>query len=104
MTRVPIVLHDFRSQPAKFHSGQEAILEWIAAAHAQAEITLQKPATTEARDAIIRRFRKLVMRFGCSTDRISFRNSSLVDFTHTDWDRMRISPLTMAGAILRKTG
>jgi len=93
MTRVPIVLHDFHSQPAKYHSDQEAILEWIAAAHAQAEITLQKPPTVEARDTIIRRFRKLVMRFGCSTDRISFRNSSLVDFTHTDWDRMRIFPL-----------
>jgi predicted naringenin-chalcone synthase len=33
------------------------------------------------------------MRFGCSTDRIAFRNSTLVDFTHTDWDRMRIFPL-----------
>jgi predicted naringenin-chalcone synthase len=93
MTRLPIFLHDFQSQPAKYHSDQGAILEWIAAAHAQAEITLQKPATEEAREAIIRRFRKLVLRFGCSTDRIAFRNSSLEDFTHTDWDRMRIFQL-----------
>ena len=93
MPRIPLLLHGFQSQPAKYHSDQETILEWIAAAHAQAEITLQKPSTAEARDTIIRRFRKLVMRFGCSTDRISFRNSSLVDFTHTDWDRMRIFPL-----------
>jgi predicted naringenin-chalcone synthase len=93
MTQPPIFLHDFQSQLPKHHSEQGAILEWIAAAHAQAEITLQKPATEEAREALTRKYRKLVMRFGCSTDRISSRNSALDDFTHTDWDRMRIFPL-----------
>jgi len=93
MTRNPILLHDFQCQPAAFHSDQGAILEWIAAAHAQAEITIQKPATDEARETITRRLRKLVLRFGCSTDRIAFRNSALEDFTHTDWDRMRIFQL-----------
>ena len=93
MTHSPVLLHSFQSQPPKHHSGQGAILEWIAAAHAQAEITLQKPATDEAREAITRKYRKLVMRFGCSTDRIRSRNSALDDFTHTDWDRMRIFQL-----------
>lgn len=93
MTGLPIFLHDFQTLPAKYHSDQGTILEWIAAAHAQAEITLQQPTTEEAREAIIRKFRKLVLRFGCSTDRIAFRNSSLEDFTHTDWDRMRIFQL-----------
>ena len=93
MTQSPLYLHNFQIQPAQYHSGQGAILEWIAAAHAQAEITLQQPSTDDERETIIRRFRKLVMRFGCSTDRIAFRNSALVDFTHTDWDRMRIFQL-----------
>lgn len=93
MTRSPIHLHDFQSQSAKYHLNQSAILEWIAAAHAQAEITLQKPNTDEGLEAITRKFRKLVLRFGCSTDRIAFRNSSLSDFTHRDWDQMRIFQL-----------
>jgi len=93
MTRSPVLLHNFQIQPAAYHSDQGAILEWIAAAHAQAEITLQQPATEEERAALIRRFRKLVLRFGCSTDRIAFRNSSLEDFTHRDWERMRIFQL-----------
>ena len=93
MSHSPVLLHSFQSQPPKHHSGQDSILEWIAAAHAQAEITLQKPATDEAREAITRKYRKLVMRFGCSTDRIRSRNSALDDFTHTDWDRMRIFQL-----------
>lgn len=93
MTQPAIVLHAFEIQPTEYHSGQNVILEWIAAAHGQAEITLQKPGTAEEREALARRFRKLVMRFGCSTDRIAFRNSALEDFTHTDWDRMRIFQL-----------
>lgn len=93
MGQSPILLHDFQSQQPKHHSGQGAILEWIASAHAQAEITLQQPATEAERDAISRRFRKLVLRFGCSTDRIASRNAFLDDFTHTDWDQMRIFQL-----------
>ncbi|MBI1753527.1 MAG: type III polyketide synthase [Acidobacteria bacterium] len=93
MTQTSVYLHDFQIQPAAYRSDQGAILEWIAAAHAQAEITLQTPATEEERAVLIRRFRKLVLRFGCSTDRIAFRNSALEDFTHRDWDRMRIFQL-----------
>lgn len=93
MTRTRLFLHDFHSRPATHHSDQGAILEWIAAAHAQAEITLQKPATAEEREVLTKRFRKLVLRFGCSTDRIASRNSFLDDFTHRDWDRMRIFQL-----------
>jgi predicted naringenin-chalcone synthase len=93
MTASPIILHDFQSQRPAFHSEQGAILEWIAAAHARSELTRQQPATAEEREALTRKLRKLVLRFGCSTDRISTRNSALEDFTHTDWDRMRIFQL-----------
>lgn len=90
MTRTSLILHSFQSQRPDHHAGQGAILEWIAAAHARAETTLQNPATDEERAAIERKYRKLVMRFGCSTDRIQSRNAFLDDFTHCDWDRMRI--------------
>jgi len=93
MIQAPILLHDFQSQQAQYHADQSDILEWIAAAHAQAEITLQQPATEAEREAITRKYRKLVLRFGCSTDRIGSRNSALADFTHTDWERMRIFQL-----------
>ena len=93
MTQAPIILHDFLSQPPGHRAGQGAILEWIAAAHARAETALRRPATDGEREEISRRVRKLVLRFGCSTDRISTRNSALDDFTHTDWERMRIFQL-----------
>ena len=92
-TQPPILLYDFQTQAPGHSALQGAILEWIAAAHAQAEITIQKPATEEERERLIRRYRTLVMRFGCSTDRIRSRNSALDDFTHTDWDRMQIFQL-----------
>jgi len=90
---LPVFLHAFKNQQPEYHAAQSDILEWIAAAHAQAEITLQQPGTDVEREAITRKYRKLVMRFGCSTDRIGSRNAALVDFTHTDWDRMRIFQL-----------
>jgi predicted naringenin-chalcone synthase len=93
MAQPPILLHDFLSQRPRHHAEQGAILEWIAAAHARAEITLRQPATEAEREEITRRLHKLVLRFGCSTDRISTRNSVLDDFTHTDWERMRIFQL-----------
>lgn len=89
----PIVLHDFQSQQPEHHAGQGVILEWIAAAHARAELTRSQPASEAEAEATTRRLRKLVLRFGCSTDRISTRNAALDDFTHTDWDRMRIFQL-----------
>lgn len=98
MNATSVLLHDFRSQRPGHRAEQGAVLEWIAAAHAQAEITLQRPVTAEAQEALVHKYRKLVLRFGCSTDRISFRNSALDDFTHTDWDRMRIFPLRQAPA------
>ena len=93
MTQPPIVLHDFQSQRPEHHAEQGAILEWIAAAHARAEITLRQPGSADERAEITRKLRKLVLRFGCSTDRIQTRNSALDDFTHTDWERMRIFQL-----------
>jgi predicted naringenin-chalcone synthase len=93
MTHPPILLHDFQIHRPRHQAEQRAILEWIAAAHARAEITLRQPATDGEREDITRRLRKLVMRFGCSTDRISSRGANLDDFTHTDWERMRVFQL-----------
>ena len=66
MTRTPIFLHDFQSQRPQHHAEQGAVLEWIAAAHAQAEITLRRPDSREEREEIVRKLRRLVLRFGCS--------------------------------------
>ena len=86
-------LHRFKSLLPKHRAPQEEILAWLATAHAQAEMTLNAPASDEEREALIRNIKKRVIRFGCSTDRIQYRNSSLDDFTHTDWEKMRIFSL-----------
>jgi len=91
-----LLIHDFRSLPLDHVADQRTILEWIAAAHAQAELTLHPPLTEAERDTLVQRYRKLVMRFGCSTDRIQSRQSALSDFTHGDWRAMRIFALEEA--------
>jgi predicted naringenin-chalcone synthase len=93
MLQAQIVLSSFQSQHPGYSLDQGAALEWLAQAHARAETAVRKPATEEAREEIAHRLRRLVLRFGCSTDRVRSRHSALDDFTHTDWERMRIFPL-----------
>ena len=93
MAHPTILLHDIQVQPPPFQASQESILEWIAAAHGRAEAGLRRPESAEQRAALEQKLRKLVLRFGCSTDRIRTRGSVLADFTHTDWERMRIFQL-----------
>ena len=91
-----LFLSDFRILPLPHLAEQRSILDWLAAAHARAELAARGPEADLApggRDALAQRLRKLVMRFGCSTDRIRTRGSALDDFTHTDWERMRIFDL-----------
>jgi predicted naringenin-chalcone synthase len=93
MSEPAILLHDFQRQDPGHRADQGAILEWLAAAHAQAELAAHPQAEEAGRAETRRRMRRLVLRFGCSTDRIAARDSALDDFTHTDWERMRIFQL-----------
>jgi predicted naringenin-chalcone synthase len=96
MDQPPLLLKDFRSLPLKHAADQHAILEWIAAAHAQAECVSNPPLDAQGREEVTRLHHKRVLRFGCSTDRIRTRQAALDDFTHRDWDRMRIFSLNEA--------
>ncbi|MGA2079318.1 MAG: 3-oxoacyl-[acyl-carrier-protein] synthase III C-terminal domain-containing protein [Holophaga sp.] len=93
MPQPSVVLQGFQSLRPKHRAEQGQALEWIAAAHARAETTLRGLADAAEREEAGRRLRKLVLRYGCSTDRIAARHSELDDFTHTDWERMRIFQL-----------
>jgi len=88
-----VLLHGFHRVLPTHHLAQDDILAWLAAAHARSEATLQRPATPEAREALVRKYRKLVRAFGCSTDRIQSRYAFPDDFSHQDWDRMRLFEL-----------
>lgn len=73
----------------QFETTQEDGFEWLAAAHAVAE----KLKTTQSNfDA--KRFsetiKKLIMRFGCGPTRIAKRGHALPDFSHQNWDEMKI--------------
>jgi len=93
MTQQATILHDFHSQRPGHQARQADILEWLAEAHTQSDLALQPAATADEREALLRKFRKMIQRFGCGPDRIHTRNTALDDFTHTGWDRMRIFPL-----------
>lgn len=88
-----VFLSDFRSITPRFRGKQQDILEWLASAHAKAELMRQSEISPEERESLERRTKKIVMRYGCSTDRVEFRSSALEDYTLKDWEKMRIFSL-----------
>jgi predicted naringenin-chalcone synthase len=81
-------LSDFRIARPRFEKSQQDALSWLAGAHAAAEVFAGRPSGRE--DLTPEFFQKLLTRFGCPPDRISFRGHELADFQHTDWNKMDV--------------
>jgi hypothetical protein len=80
------VLYDFRVEMPALYLPQERTLNWLAAAHSEAEHTTYGKARAESRP----RMERLVRRFGCSPKDIGFRASEVQDFQHFSWREMSI--------------
>jgi predicted naringenin-chalcone synthase len=86
-------LGDFRVQQPAHRAEQGRALEWLAQAHAQAELALRSPAGEAEREALAGRVGRAVLRLASANDRIRWRSSVLADYTHTDWDSMELYTL-----------
>jgi predicted naringenin-chalcone synthase len=87
MKNTPLI-YDFRDQLPSYHLPQEYAFHWLAAAHAQAEVS--SSGRMDLRSEWMDRMGRLVRRYGCSAQRIGGRRSELSDFMHTRWEEMRI--------------
>jgi predicted naringenin-chalcone synthase len=72
-------ISDFTSYAPPYRTSQSKALDWLGQAHARRSLDI---------DAA--KFTKLFQRYGCGPDRIESRASFLSDFTHSDWERMRL--------------
>ena len=95
MTRLP-VLYNFNVQLPAHRGTHDYDIRWLATAHAKAEEVITRGETQQA--DLMPRMEKLIRRFGCSPKHIGHRYSELDDFTHTDWQQMRIFNLEEAPA------
>lgn len=88
------LLGAFRSLLPRHRPSQAETLEWLARAHARAEV---HAARLEGRpleeDACIGAMRRRLERFGCGSDRISSRGHELDDCSHVRWDEMEVYDL-----------
>ncbi len=81
------ILTDFRPLNPRFRVPQGEALDWLGEAHERAQ---HQAAGEEVSSEFGSRLRLLLRRFGCSPEKIGHRNSCLEDFTHRDWERMRL--------------
>ncbi|OFZ18502.1 MAG: hypothetical protein A2X94_00735 [Bdellovibrionales bacterium GWB1_55_8] len=79
---------NFKPIRPRYESSQEHSLEWIARAHAQANVTKESNAQED-----LEKMRRFANRFGCSPRHIFERGHELEDFLHHDWERMRLYQL-----------
>ena len=82
------LIYDFRDLLPSYHLSQEYAFQWLAAAHAQAEV--RALGRMDLQSEWLDRMGRLVRRYGCSPRRIGGRRSELSDFMHTRWEEMRI--------------
>ncbi len=85
-----VVLSDFREVRPLYESTQEVAIDWLASAHAVAQINSDPTADFETlRQKMIKR----ISRFGCAPGQINKRGHELEDFKRFVWDEMRVFKL-----------
>jgi predicted naringenin-chalcone synthase len=92
--KISPLIYDFRAQLPGYQASQEYAFQWLAAAHAQAEVIAS--GQIDLRSEWLDRMERLIRRYGCSAQRIGRRSSELSDFMHTRWEEMRIFNLSSA--------
>jgi predicted naringenin-chalcone synthase len=98
VTPRPVALRDFRSLSPAYRGDQQRAMEWLADAHARSELTARADLPLAERQELARRARRRVLHFGSATERIRHRQSAVADFTHVEWEKMRVYPLHASAA------
>jgi predicted naringenin-chalcone synthase len=80
------LLSDFELIRPPYETTQEATIEWLAKAHAEAERRKPSPDPLISEEKL----REALSKVGCKPDRISKRGHVVFDYTHYDWDKMEI--------------
>lgn len=91
---MPFIISGFRSLEPTYLRSQRRTLDWLCAAHTQAEVTraaLEGRVLDEAR--VRSRMHAALTRFGCGEDKIATRGYELADCDHTNWREMPVYPL-----------
>jgi hypothetical protein len=102
-------MYNFNIIRPKFFHKQDALHSWLSEVHARSERnhlpplkTLNSPsyasssgydgtAALKIRDSSD--YLRMFNRFGCSSELIQYRGFELEDFTHLNWDKMKIARL-----------
>lgn len=81
---------DFTAAPTKFVSPQTMFMDWLVAAHAQAESVHRGKWSHDEQEAFTDELRQRLWHCGCKPDTIAQRGHIITDFFHNNWAEMQI--------------
>ncbi len=89
----PLFLHNFRIHLPKNLGTHEQNVQWLAAAHAQAEATLRKDEPDFDQSAFRRQIERYIRRFGPSPEAVGGRRSDIDEFLDEEFENKKLFPL-----------
>jgi predicted naringenin-chalcone synthase len=85
---IDCIIGDFRILKPKHVGGHAEAVQWLASAHAHAEASRIGAEFDEG--SFRTRMERLVTRYGCNSESLSWRGFDMDDFIQTDWSEMRV--------------
>jgi predicted naringenin-chalcone synthase len=85
---IDCIIGDFRILKPRHVGGHGEAVQWLASAHAHAEASRAGADFDEG--GFRNRMERLVTRYGCNSESLSWRGFEMDDFVQTDWSDMRV--------------
>lgn len=82
------IIGDFRILKPRHVGGHDEAVQWLASAHARAEAARVGGEFDEG--SFRTRMERLVTRYGCNSESLSWRGFDMDDFVQSDWSEMRV--------------
>lgn len=93
------VITDFMTAPTQFVSSQMLFMDWIVAAHTQAESIQRRRWSADEQRAFTQELRQRLWHVGCKPETIAQRGHTISDFLHCNWPEMKVYRLNLERAI-----
>ncbi|MEO5666471.1 MAG: 3-oxoacyl-[acyl-carrier-protein] synthase III C-terminal domain-containing protein [Bdellovibrionota bacterium] len=95
INKVLAVLTRFHRIRPPLEQTQDELIEWLAQAHTQAELSLKMSRSVSEHESTLIQMRRLFARFACDSERIGNRGTEVLDASSADFSKAEIYRIEM---------